>query len=351
MHMAMTAAVNNDVLAELLLTASMLALVHHLRAPEPRDLRAVGVGFLVGLGLATKVTVFVALPLAVVGVLAVPRGCAKPHGGGLRRPELRRRARDAVLIIGVAGLVLLPWLVRNRVVYGDLDLLGLRRHDLVVVGQPRTAEWLAERGYLGLFRSFVCTTFRSFWGQFGWMGVVLDSRLYLLLGILSGLAALGAGLKMAARAQAAWPRVLAETALRPKGWLLLLLGLWLASAVGSYLWYNLQFVQHQGRYLFSAIVPLGVLFAIGLDEVLSLSRAWLVASVCVAGGALLILAGLAMSGPNTWAVMLLAGTGMGFVLRRRLPRSWDAALRALPYAGLFVLDWICLFGFVVPWLS
>jgi 4-amino-4-deoxy-L-arabinose transferase-like glycosyltransferase len=350
MHLAMTSAVNNDVLAELLLTASVLGLVHYLRAPRPGHWRAVGLGILVGLGLVTKLTVFIVVPLMLVGILVGPhRGT--DSGGGAGPSRGHRRVRDAVLILGVAALVLLPWLVRNHLVYGGLDLLGLSRHDRVVVGQPRTAEWLVERGCRGLLRSFGQTTFQSFWGQFGWMGVLLDSRLYMILGILSGLVAFGILLLVVQRVHIGGHRLLTMDPVPSQPWLLGLLGLWLALTLGSYLWYNVEFVQHQGRYLFPALVPLALLFAGGLAEALSRPRAWLVAGICLASGCLLIVKGLASGGPDPWAVVLLAGTGMGFILRRILVEAWDTAVHTLPYVGLFALDWICLFGFIVPALS
>jgi len=53
-----------------------------------------------------------------------------------------------------------------------------------------------------------------------------------------------------------------------------LLSLWLALTVGGYVYYNLTFVQHQGRYLFPALIPIGLAFAIGwwqvLDQIKSL---------------------------------------------------------------------------------
>ena len=39
--------------------------------------------------------------------------------------------------------------------------------------------------------------------------------------------------------------------------------------LGGYLYYNLTFVQHQGRYLFPALIPIGLAFAIGWWQVLA----------------------------------------------------------------------------------
>jgi hypothetical protein len=38
--------------------------------------------------------------------------------------------------------------------------------------------------------------------------------------------------------------------------------------VFGYLYYNVTFVQHQGRYLFPALIPIGLAFAIGWWQVL-----------------------------------------------------------------------------------
>jgi hypothetical protein len=39
--------------------------------------------------------------------------------------------------------------------------------------------------------------------------------------------------------------------------------------LAGYLYYNLTFVQHQGRYLFPALIPIGLAFAIGWWQVLA----------------------------------------------------------------------------------
>lgn len=327
MHLAMASAVNNDPLAELLLAASVLGLVRYLQTSRGRGPASPALGLLIGLGLVTKVTAVIALPLALAAILIAPRG-------------RRERMRDGLLIFGPACLLLLPWLVRNHLTYGGLDLLGLVRHSQVVVGQPRTVEWLARMGWAGLLQAFARTTFQSFWGQFGWMGILLDSRLYLLLKLLSALAALGFLLFLARN-------------LRPmlSRWRLpLLLALWLVFTFLSFLWYNLQFVQHQGRYLFPALIPLGLIFALGLAEVLARPRAWLMAGLCLASVLLLIAKGLLLGDPDRWAIAFVAGAGGFFLLRGLLPRAWDGGINSLPYLGLFALDFICLFGFIVPGL-
>src|SRR5205085_5960570 len=96
------------------------------------------------------------------------------------------------------------WWVRNIVVYGGLDFLAAARHDSIVVGQFRTSQALTQWGLSLYVRNFFQTTFQSFWGQFGWMGVVMDQRVYLALllytaGLLLGLFRAAAAFRRAGR--------------------------------------------------------------------------------------------------------------------------------------------------------
>jgi len=45
----------------------------------------------------------------------------------------------------------------------------------------------------------------------------------------------------------------------------------------------------------------------------------------------------------------LGGTALAFGLKTLLPERYDDFAFALPYLGLFALDAICLFGFIVPY--
>ena len=80
MHVAMTASVNNDVLSELLLMATMLALLHWMQGQyyadqtpaQPAQRRQLMlVGFLLGLGMLTKFYAYLLLPLVLLVVLLV----------------------------------------------------------------------------------------------------------------------------------------------------------------------------------------------------------------------------------------------------------------------------------------
>lgn len=331
MHVAMMAAVNNDSLAEIILAGVMWQLIVLLKRGEVGRLRLVALGVLLGAGLLTKTTTSIALPLALVFACLLPG-----------RRENSVGYRFALIFLPVL-LLALPWLLRNAMVYGDFDLLGWKRHSEVVVGQPRTAEWLARLRAFGLGKELLLTTFRSFWAQFGWMGVLVDERIYLVLAFLCGLAGVGFVFFLIS---APWGK---ETLFQKEALMLLASCAFLTLVL--FMWYNLQFVQHQGRYLFPALIPFGLAFTLGLREALSRKRAR-----TVAGFFLLLLLGLGVWGFfrghfSDWGAIVCGGVALVFFLRGFLPARFDAEIFALSYLGLFVLDIVCLWGFIIPYLK
>ena len=339
MHLAMTATVNNDTLAELLLATVLLLSIRYLKLPgsslgqrEGRQLLIL-LGITTGLGLLTKSAVYVAVPLVLLAI-------ALKHLW-IERPSLSGSLRAGLVYAAPAFLMGLPWWLRNIAHYGGIDFLGLNRHDEVVVGQLRTAEFVAGRGLGALLHDFSLTSFHSFWGQFGWMGVLLDTRIYQALAILSALAFIGFLI---------WAlRTWRSRATRPK-WQWAAGSLLVASGIltlAAYLWYNTQFVQHQGRYLFTALIPIGLAAALGWREALRRERAWPLAAVLLVGAAALRLAGLL---PN-WPLLMLVGIAVALAVRRYLPRRLDPFIQACPYLLLILLDLASLFLFIVPQLA
>ena len=226
MFTAVSAALSADPLANLLAAAILLLLVHGVRAGVSSK-RAATTGLLLGLGMLTKLALAIFVPIALLVVLF--RSC---------RPR-----REAAIVLGVAGLLLLPWLVHQVTTYGWTDPLATARHAQVVSDQPRFPGF--SPAYIGLALTI---TFHSFWAQFGWMAIPAPDRLYWIWGGLCVLASLGLGLR--SRRGPVTP-----------SWILML-GTLLAAASG-YVVYNLTFEQLQGRYLFTALVPIAVLLVAG----------------------------------------------------------------------------------------
>ena len=103
-------------------------------------------GALLGLCVLVKFQAYVALPLAAAVMLwDLVVG---------RTLSWRRALASGVIVVMVAAGIALPWLARNIAVYGPGDLLGLARHDAVVVGQLRTVDLIAEIGWPAYLQRF-----------------------------------------------------------------------------------------------------------------------------------------------------------------------------------------------------
>jgi len=336
MHVALSAAVNNDTLANLWTAAAIALLLGALRAEQTRNDAALKywgwAGVAMGLGMLTKTTAYAAIPVALIALIAQAR----------RKPSLRAFAARALVLFGPALVLNLPWYVRNVMTYGGADILGLQRHNAIVLGQPTTAEWLARLGWSGVAKEFIVTTFRSFWAQFGWMGVLIDQRIYQALALLSLVVFLGLLLYLL--------RVRVNRhLLTPFQWRALgVLGLWLLSTTLLYIWYNVQFVQHQGRYLFPALPAIALAAALGFTETLRPTRARLMAllsTLGIAGSLGLIL--LTHRAFKTLS-LLLGLSALLYIVIWRLGARWTWVWEAGLYLALVGLDLVCLFRFIVP---
>ena len=319
-HLAILGSVNNDSLAELII-AAMLALlvvawpeappqsppVGGKKEPSPPEWgkkergRLLALGLLLGAGFLTKGTVYIMAP--VVGVFLLvrywPRRSDRSAAGlsGLIRP---------LLLVFVPALLLgLLWWGRNVAVYGGLDVIGKAAHDAVVVGQPRTAEWIAQYGLGGTIMRFLRTTFTSFWGQFGWMAAPLPGWMVGALAVVTLAAVVGLVMATAVQAGGQGSRGAGEhrpndepvfTRHSPLATRhLLVLGLTFLLTLSLHVFYNLTFVQHQGRYLFPALIPIAVGFVVGLGYWLRpLVRRWAWAAWLLPLGIAALLGGIAL---------------------------------------------------------
>lgn len=252
-HVAMLSAVNSDALAELLIALCVYQSLRLFRSPQPSQRAVLMLGVTLGLGLLTKATVYyTALPVVIVALIW--------HA----RLHALRTTHYVLVLVPALTLGALLW-IRNLGVYGGFDMLGLARHNAIVVGQTTTAEWLAKYGFAGTLWRGLTTTFHSFWGQFGWMAVPMPDGTYLVLGALSAAAVGGWVWWLVAGC-----RLQDARHIKPRG---VVLGLLVVLTFGGLIYYNFTFVQHQGRYLFPALIPLGLAFTLGIDQWLSKIKA------------------------------------------------------------------------------
>jgi 4-amino-4-deoxy-L-arabinose transferase-like glycosyltransferase len=362
-HLATVAQVGNDVLAEVLFAAVLYLLVGWVMGPGGRSQEsrvrgqgAVALGVLLGLILVTKTTAYIAVPLA--GGVLVWRWWQERAGP-------RRILMDSVLVAGPMLVIGLPWLARGLAVYGWPDFLGLIRHDQIVVGQTRTGEYLAQVGWNAYLRRAVEFTFKSFWGVFGWLGVFMDSRAYFVAALLSGVGLGGIVLRIAycvvrGRAARSSHR---DPVIRNTHYALRLLTLSVFLTALTYIWYNTQFVQHQGRYLFTALIPLAIAFAVGWAAAVA-PRAGRI----VVGGLGLVAVALAVwgilshTGLPKWPIAMTIIFAAGFAaldlgalaverLLKRPPVILERLAFAVPFCILPLLSLYALFGAIVPQLA
>jgi hypothetical protein len=199
-----------------------------------------------------------------------------------------------VLVLGLALVISAPMFIRNMLTYGITDPLGLARHDSVVIGQPTTAEMITKYGLNHILFDYLAVTFKSFWAQFGWMGVLINDRIYIALMLVSAIAVLGLAFYVLRTLRR-------RDLLTSEQWGALgLLALLLVVGVADYIGYNFKFFQLQGRYLFPAMISIAFFFVVGLREI--------------------------------------------------IVREYQRVVFALLYIALLGLDVICLFLFIVPQL-
>ncbi len=346
-HVAMMSGVNNDALAEPLLALFLWVLVRHLS--DEGGGRSGVRGVLLGLLLLTKTTVYLPALLA----------WATYHVLSARTYDraLRRVVRDGVLEGGIGLLLALPFYARNVAVYGWPDILGLGRHAQIVVGQMTTGEFIARHGWAAYWDRAITWTVHSFWGQFGWMGVLMDARVYRALAYFSILLLLAVLALIACGRRDRHERALLG---RPTRYVCLTpyqhngLGMLAMAGVGtivSYVGYNVSFLQHQGRYLFTGLIPLALFAVPGLWLLLRPRASRALTLVLAVGAALVLVAALLdVGGFTRWDVLDLLALSVWTALAWRVPYRRFLWL-LVPFLFFIPLDVWVLYRFILPALA
>ncbi len=145
---------------------------------------------------------------------------------------------SAALVVAIAGW----WYVRNWQLYGDP--LAFNVWVAIAGGRRAPATWLT---LLDEFQSFRI----SFWGNFGAVNIIAPEWVYTALDVLTIVAAAGLLIGLVRRAL---PR------------LLVLQAFWLMLIVGSLIRWTLLTMASQGRLIFPAISAAAILLAYGLAQ-------------------------------------------------------------------------------------
>jgi hypothetical protein len=230
-----SATVTNDNLANALVSLCLVGAVRFMRS-DAHWSRWAALGGLAGLGLLTKQSTLLLLPLVLLGIVWQGKSMTL-----LRRKTLADGGAFLVVALGVGGW----WYVRNAVLYNDP--MGLEPHFVSQV--PLTQFGLRETWMIA----------HSYWAAFGWAPILAEPVVYAALGLvlLAGLA----GIVVAIRPGGSLWR---EPTMTRRGLALLVLALILN--VTSFLRWAVATGAPVGRLLFPTLPAVGVLIAWGLSQ-------------------------------------------------------------------------------------
>ncbi len=336
MHSFMSASVNNDSLAQLVASLLIYLLIKLFR-DGMSSLRGLGLTILLVAGYFTKRTTFFTIPLVVMTVpvylwtrtfdireswltaqrwLRGPLSKARGMGTVMKdRPELRKRIA-IMAFIGIICGALCIFLIGQRQVgrhYGSSCVQATLTHQLYLPllakqhGRlapawlemtlspilkfarisPAEIERALSRGdrdasAMSSYLLFSLLTFASFWANFGWMNIPLDPAWYGVLAVVSLISFLGLALRMLREITSSREQILFRERWQKAAFLVLLVASLLMLAQTSSLM-AIQNIPQQGRYLFPVIVPLSILFVLGLRELIPSSYRHVFLLICIIG--------------------------------------------------------------------
>jgi len=115
--------------------------------------------------------------------------------------------------------------------------------------------------------------------------------------------------------------------------------------------YNLTFVQHQGRYLFTALPLVGLATAAGLERLLDRKLA-VITALCMLLALIVVgIVGLLAGDLPLWPMALFGAAMVALPVAAFTPQRWRSLLGGALLLALAALDVWCLFGFIVPILA
>lgn len=225
--------VSPDALVAMVAAAATYLIVRGVRRGFSRRL-SIAIGITIGVAILSKLTGPAVLAGAVVAILS-------ERGAGLRQ----RLARLGPLLLAPAMIA--PWLLYNQVRYGaPYAKIGTT----VVAAGAVHVHSLFSAYFLFQFPGLLLL---SSIGLFGWSNVPLPPVLYAAYGLI--IAAITVGVYVVVRWQTASRRlVLAMMSI-------------VAASIGGAVAVNLTYQQPVGRYLFPALGAMGVLGAMGLEQI------------------------------------------------------------------------------------
>lgn len=269
MSVALHSAVSNDPLLFCICTWVFALLARGVQLGWSTKL-ALSVGLLIGLGMLTKTSALILLPLAFVAFFLSSR-----EHGDAARPRIKEWAAGLALPLAIAA----PWIARNISLYGEPFVLKTFKEGFT--GSPQAAMFIEGFGPITYWGNFVMWwTVRSFIGVFGYMDIFLFERMGMErsgLIYLAILVVLGAVALLGLMGLREFREYAEKNALPRVSWFQILHLTLMLLAVASLVRFNMDFFQGQARYIFPALASFGFLFAMGMVRIMGERReyAWL----------------------------------------------------------------------------
>jgi 4-amino-4-deoxy-L-arabinose transferase-like glycosyltransferase len=254
MFLALSGAVSNDPLLIAACTWVLALCAKGVRNGWTWKL-VIATGLLTGVALLTKTTAIALLPALLVAALVPQKG----------RPKLAMAAGLAV----IALILVAPWWVRNQQLYGDP--LAIKAFNQAFTGSAQKDSIVGMIGASGdpnpemtYWKDWVgWWTARSFIGVFGYMDIWLNesgravsatdrNALYRLVMAVFGLAFLG------------WLLAFGKSEYKSATPMQAVNAVFLVLVVLSFVRFNMQYFQAQGRYILPALGPIACGMGLGL---------------------------------------------------------------------------------------
>ena len=232
--------------------------------------RSLWLGGVLGLGMLTKVSFGLMIPVVLVIVAVFGRR----HGS-----SWRVLGRSSVVLFLTGFVLASPWFVRSLILYGDPTGAQQLR---TIPGYGAQAEplWTMLSS-----QSFWRGRLEDFWGNFGWRLIPFDPGTYTLIYLAWFVA--GIGLVVASiGAMASYVRSRPNARMSDTGNALIVMGAWALMMIAGVLYIGtIQFTQ--SRFAFPGIAAFGILTALGYTSVIPPRLRWIVGPIMVT--ALLVL--------------------------------------------------------------
>lgn len=239
-HVMMSSSVSNDVLMELIFNVALFTMIVMLTEGITMR-RSIILGIVLGLGVLSKMTCLVLIPIALAAFLLATR-----------EGKSGAAWKQASLCILVALVVSGWWLIRNFMLYKD-PLALAQMQQAFASHSPNPFDWfrqgMSPGTYLGMV---VILTFKSFWGVFGYMNVFMPDWIYALLAVLT------VAIKVAAVTS------VRKSTYNAAAHTIIFLTLILVAL--AFLKLNMTVFQAQGRYLYPALLPISYMWVLGIRK-------------------------------------------------------------------------------------